>query len=264
MAASTRFVRPDQATVISEPVPPEYRESIRIPPEALMVRRMYFNPTVGAPGPQGFLVEMPGPSINMAHFHEVDQFQLFFGSRGGWYKRHPLPALTVHYTDAYSTYGPFGSDTDETFKFLTLRPMRSGVAGYMPGAREVLVSQGKLARGRKRNYSVEVTLDAALPAGASEHRMLIDREPDGLAAELISLGPGTVTEAIARDFQSVGRYYYVVRGSIERDGSTFGVDSLGWAGSDEQFPDLVAGSTGCDVLALDFPSQWHPSDEPVE
>jgi hypothetical protein len=264
MAASARFVRPDQATVISEPVPPEYRESIRIPPERHLVRRMYFDPRTDAPGPQGFLVEMPGPSTNMAHFHEVDQFQLFFGSDGGWYKRHPLPALTVHYTDAYSTYGPFGSNTSETFKFFTLRPVRSAVAGYMPGAREVLMSQGKLARGRKRNYSAEVTIDAALPAGSSEHRMLIEREPDGLAAELISLGAGSIADAPTKDFQSVGRYYYLVRGSIERDGSTYGVDSLGWAGSDERFPSLVAGSAGCDVLALDFPSQWCPSDETIE
>jgi hypothetical protein len=264
MAASTEFVRPDQATVVSELISAEYRESIRIPAGQPMVRRMYFNPQVDAPGPQGFLVEMPGPSINMAHFHEVDQFQLFFGNNGGWYKRHPLPALTVHYTDAYSTYGPFGSDTEETFRFFTLRPMRSGVAGYLPGARDLLMHRGRAAIRRRRNYSVEVALAGKPPAGESEQRTVMEREADGLAAHMISLGPGAIAVSTAKDFQSVGRYYCLVRGSLERDGSIFGVDSLGWVGSDAEFPSLVAGPAGCDLLALDFPAAWCPTSEPDE
>jgi hypothetical protein len=254
------FVRPDRVTILADPIAPEYQESIRIPPERALVRRMYFDPPLGGtPGPQGFFVEMPGPCTNMAHFHEVDQFQLFFGGSSGWYKRHPLPALTVHYSDAYSTYGPFGSSSDETFRFLTLRPVRSAVAGYMPGARDLLMREGSHLLRRRRNYSVEVTLDRGLPAGESGEQILIDRESDGLAARLISLGPGSVAHGPARDPGSVGRYYYVARGSIEREGTTFGVDSLGWLGSNDLPSPLIAGSDGCDILALDFPSQGHPT-----
>jgi hypothetical protein len=264
VTVSGLFVRPERATVIAEPVGAEYRENIRLPAGRPLVRRMYFDPpSGGTPGPQGFLVEMPGPCTNMAHFHEVDQFQLYFGSNGSWYKRHPLPALTVHYTDAYSTYGPFGSSNDETFRFLTLRPVRSGVAGYLPGARDLLMREAKPTQRRRRNYEIEVSLDGALADGETEQQTLIGRESDGLAAQLISLGPGSAADGPTRDPRSAGRYYYVLRGSIETEGTTFGLDSLGWLGSDDPVPTLVAGQAGCDILALDFPSQWRPTAEAV-
>jgi hypothetical protein len=191
---------------------------------------------------------MASPCETGAHFHDVNQFQLFFGGNAGWYQRHPLAPLTVHYTDAFSTYGPFGSIDDETFRFFTLRPMRSELAGFMPEDRSLLARRGK------RNYSVEVTLGAELPSRASERRMLIERETDGLFAELISLGPGAVVDAPPQDTRCAGRYYCVVQGSIDQGGTNCGVDSLGWADAADPPPTLSAGRSGCDLLVLQFPA----------
>ena len=263
MTGAGLFVGLDQVKVLSEKVGLEFRDNIRIPPDLSLVRRMYFDPpTEDAPGPQAFLVEMPGPCTNMAHFHEIDQFQLFFGGNSSWYKRHALPPLTVHYSDAYSTYGPFGSSSEETFRFLTLRPVRSVVAGYMPWARKMLERQGRLTHRRRRNFSVELTLDTSVSDGGSVERTVIEPEADGLAAKAISLAPGVSFDGPARDERSAGRYYYVARGSIENEGTVVGAGSVGWLGSDDLVPVLTAASGGCDLVVLDFPSQRNPSAEP--
>ena len=58
-------------------------------------------------GPQAFLIETyPPEQQTAAHFHSTDQFQIFFPAEGAYYQRTEIRSPLLHYSDAYTTYGP--------------------------------------------------------------------------------------------------------------------------------------------------------------
>src|SRR5215470_18719270 len=73
--------------------------------------------------PVGFLTQRPRGDIIPPHFHEVDQFQVVVDGRGTIGK-HALEPVTVHYTDAYTPYGPITTVGDGML-FYTLRAQES-------------------------------------------------------------------------------------------------------------------------------------------
>jgi len=55
--------------------------------------------------PMAFLVEMGPGAVTRPHFHQADQFQVVVAGRGMLGDRE-FSDGAVHYTDAYSAYGP--------------------------------------------------------------------------------------------------------------------------------------------------------------
>ena len=55
--------------------------------------------------PMAFLVEKGPGAVTRPHFHQADQFQVVVAGRG-MLGDHELRDGAVHYTDAYSAYGP--------------------------------------------------------------------------------------------------------------------------------------------------------------
>lgn len=207
------------------------------------------SPTEELPGPQAFLVEAPDHSRTGAHFHPVDQFQVFFPSEGTWYQREELGSVTVHYADAYATYGPFGSG-EGGFDFYTLRARSTIVNAFMPGSRDKLVRKGR------RNLHVELgnLLGHQLAAGAHETHAVFAPEADGLAAYLLAGGPDAVVvapESVARGGE--GTYFCVLTGSVVGDGADHGARALAWRGPGVTPDVLHAGDAGFEVLVLQFP-----------
>lgn len=185
--------------------------------QATPLHEYFGRPGLSVPGPQAFMGEWPAGSSIDAHFHSANQFQVFFGVPGAWYKGHPLETTVVHYADAYVTYGPFGTATD-WMKFFTLRQEASTYTGFMPQDRDHLV---KVAQ--HRNLSVEVGR-----AAAGERHELIAEEADGLAAVQAHLAPGETLD-LTGDRPHGGTYVCVTR---ERCGSTTpSLVSSRWAGS---------------------------------
>src|SRR5215467_525480 len=71
------------------------------------------------PGPEGFMLKFrPGAGLP-AHFHDVNQFQVFFGSPGATFGRHAIPELMVHYAAAGTLYGPFAAGAEVPLVMLT-------------------------------------------------------------------------------------------------------------------------------------------------
>ena len=93
-------------------------------------------------GPEAFLVDYGPQRTTPAHFHSVDQFQVFFGAPGARYQRHQIPAVELHYADAFVTYGPFFTG-EERMKFFTLRPCQGQFKGEMPSERHKLHYRGR-------------------------------------------------------------------------------------------------------------------------
>jgi hypothetical protein len=201
------------------------------------------------PTPQAMLVEsFPADSTLGAHFHDVDQFQLFFPSEGAWYQRTPIEHTMVHYADAYTTYGPFGSGASD-LSFYTLRPEHALVSGPMPGSRDLLVSGGP-----RRNLHVDVPeIDAGPPEGAS-CRSLFSKHADRLDVFHVRGRVGTALPC-PPSVGTGGQYYVVLGGSVRWGAVTLGMKSLGWVGPEAARPSLtVEGDRPAEVLVLQFPS----------
>src|SRR4051812_35939773 len=55
-----------------------------------------------------------------AHFHEVDQFQIIMEGKG-LFGRHNVSPYCVHFSRAYTPYGPLLSHQDTGWAFLVMR-----------------------------------------------------------------------------------------------------------------------------------------------
>jgi hypothetical protein len=86
--------------------------------------------------PMAFLVEKWPGGVTRPHFHQADQFQVVVAGRG-MLGDHDFSDGAVHYTDAYSAYGPIVAEKPGIWWFTRRNHWDPG-ARYMPAEREVL------------------------------------------------------------------------------------------------------------------------------
>jgi hypothetical protein len=209
---------------------------------------------VDGPGPQIYVNELdPGVEL-AAHFHKVDQFQVFFGGNGATFLRKSIPDLMVHYTDAYSTYGPFRAAIDHSLAYATIRAHSSNFGGVMPGARAHLPYRGR------RHASLGVdgwTVDALPSPGNVEIDELLHDASDALQVRLVKLGPQAFV-TLESPSDTSGRSYCIVSGEIVWGERLLGDRTIGWSDSRARGPELRGGLRGCGLLILDFPAPATP------
>ncbi|MGE3621219.1 MAG: hypothetical protein AB7L84_12230 [Acidimicrobiia bacterium] len=228
---------------------------LRVPDGAHAVLRDYFGAAQAAgDGPQAFLVEdYPVDSQLGAHFHDVDQFQVFLPAPGAYYQRTPLDAPMVHYADRYTTYGPFGSG-EPGFAFLTLRRHAAAVTAFMPRSRDLLA--GRPGRNRHVRVAGRDRAPADGPAGHGvEVEALFGPDPDRMAASVVTIEAGA-TASLAEDEGSDGRYLLVLDGTAETaEGRRLGPLSLGWSDPGGAPVVLRGGADGARVVVMQFPGR---------
>jgi hypothetical protein len=194
-------------------------------------------------GPQCFRVEIPQPEFKInAHFHFVDQFQVVI-SGGGTLARRPYEALTVHYTDSYTTYGPIVVGGDGLGWF-TFRCQSDTGAQVMPGARP------KLTRRPGRSFTCAVPETVAAGDGEVTMRTVIGVHPDGLASYDVCAGPGA--SVIEPAVGGSGRYSLVVEGTVTCDGGELAPQSVIFSRPGDVVA-YTAGPTGARVVVLQLP-----------
>jgi hypothetical protein len=76
-------------------------------------------PEPGVLYPMAFLVEKEPHAVVKPHFHQADQYQVVVQG-GGRLGTHDVGTVAVHYTDAWSAYGPIVA-ADEGISWFTLR-----------------------------------------------------------------------------------------------------------------------------------------------
>lgn len=201
--------------------------------------------------PMAFLVEQSAGSTVQAHFHAANQFQVVVAGRGTL-GRHEVAPISVHYTNAFSSYGPLRAG-EEGLHYVTLRN------GYDPGARYVPGAAVEL-RGRPRRFR-EATADPG-PALATEDLAalaessvegLLPPAADGLAAWRHRLPPGARLrgpDPAAGD----GQYWVVTAGSLSAGGAApMPRLSCAFVFPDDAAPETTAGPGGAEVLVLQYP-----------
>jgi hypothetical protein len=187
--------------------------------------------------------------VTGAHFHPVDQFQVFFPSPGAWYQRSQISTILLHYADAYTTYGPFGT-SDHGFSFFTLRARSTVENHFMPGSRDRMI--------RHSGRNIHVAVDRKIGKEQSENSFLvtkvIESDSDELAAYFVTAGAGARVTSPEADNHG-GVYYCLLNGSVIDGQSCKQGKALAWRHPGETPIELQAGEGGFEALVLQFPVQ---------
>lgn len=195
--------------------------------------------------PMAFLVEQDPGTTAHAHFHQQDQFQLVVNGKGTM-GLHDAGPVTVHFTGAYTAYGPIKADPEQGIWYMTLRN------GFDPGARFMERAENRAflrgIAGRRHREGVA----GPLPAPTAPVETLLGPEADGMGSWRYSLRPG---EALTGPDPATGRgqYWAVVRGSLLSGDRVLGERSLAFVLPDEAAFHATAGDTGAEVVVMQFP-----------
>lgn len=215
----------------------------RIPPGVEYRLTDYFG-TSGAvkAGPQSFLAETDGEkAVISPHFHKVDQFQIFW-TRVKFGKRLAEPVF-VHYTDAFTIYGPIMA-IDDGLSYLTVRSKSDPGPRFMPGSR---AERKRRPAGRHLKFSVGMR---AVDPCAPEVETLAGPYDDGLGVHVVTLPPGGSLPSLQP--ASAGIHFLVLDGSLSYEGREHPPLSIFFV--DNEPPEgAVSGPLGLAALVLQFP-----------
>lgn len=198
----------------------------------------------GEISPQAFLIEQSGGRIR-AHFHYVDQFQVFVAG-SGTLGAHPVAPLTVQFAAARTGYGPIESDHGVSYFTFRAQPDETG-AQYLPEARP------RMGAGRRRSLVVpRIALDGVGAKRSLESLELLTRESDALAVFVARIPPGSPIQL--PDFQgSNGVSVLVASGSVDIDSRSYPSWSCLYLDPETQAFVGWAGSDGAELIFMRYP-----------
>jgi rubredoxin len=199
--------------------------------------------------PMAFLAEATPHRLLRTHFHTVDQFQVMYNGYGTLGK-HPATRGAVHFSRAYTPYGPI-SYGDKGLGFITLRAHRDPGAQYLPEARDVLEKVAK-----RTPWQTTVMPDFDLDPGERGVAMKaldgLEGHDDGLGGWSVKMTAGA--KAYAPDpSRGDGQYIIVMNGGIVHEGKVRKDLTVIWVARNEGPFELVAGPEGLEALVLNFP-----------
>jgi len=199
--------------------------------------------------PMAFLAEGSAHRVLRAHFHTVDQFQVMYNGSGTLGK-HPAAPGVVHFSRAYTPYGPI-TYSDKGLGFITLRAHRDPGAQYMPESRDVLE---KVAERTPWQITVVPDFELALGERGVAMKALdgLTGHADGLGGWSVKMAPGV--KAYAPDpSKGDGQYIVVMKGGVLHERKLRTDLTIIWVSNNEGPFELVAGPEGMEGLILNFP-----------
>lgn len=209
------------------------------------VTDLFSAPLATGPGPQCFYVESLTPSSTIRpHFHVVDQFQVFLEGDGRLGSA-PVEPVLVHYSDAYTPYGPIVAGPVGV-RYMTLRTAGDPGGRPMPEARQERLRLGG------RHITVRIPTDAP-PGGFYD---LVAPHGDGLAVHVLDLGPGEARRAPSPSHG--GRHILVVSGGLVLEGRIHPRGSVVYGSPSDEPLEVVAAEEGLSLLVLQFPEPDRP------
>ncbi len=195
--------------------------------------------------PHAFLAEGTPHRVIGTHFHIVDQYQVIV-SGGGVLGKHPLVTHAVHFSRAYTPYGPLVAD-DKGLGFLTLRSTRDPGAQHLPKAKETLLGVPD-----RKPWQVTEAPNFSGNGDVILNPFAAIKDDAGLAAYSVKLKPGA--RASAPDpATTAGQYLIITSGSIVYEGKDHKAITIVFVKPNEKSFDLLAGPQGMEALVLNFP-----------
>ncbi|HET7883136.1 MAG TPA: hypothetical protein VFL55_19785 [Acetobacteraceae bacterium] len=211
-------------------------------------------PKAGVLYPMAFLVEKDAHAVVKPHFHQADQYQVIVQG-GGRMGTHSVATVAVHYTDAWSAYGPIVA-ADEGISWFTLRNAWDSGARYMPAARD------QLRAARQQNLQHREATAPSLGVASPEELARTERvscaeviaqTPDGMATWRYRLPPGASVSG-PDPCEGGGQFWIVLSGSASAGGAAdLPPNSCLFVAPDGGALAVLAGSGGAEALCLQFP-----------
>ena len=194
--------------------------------------------------PTAFLVEYDPDRFSNAHYHPLDQFQVLVKGKGT-FGRHDISPYSVHFSRAFTPYGPLHSDKEAGWAFLTLRSRSNGSKWtdfdklkHMPDRRPW-----------------QITKKIAFPPQGTGIALKHDpdiKDDQGLFTCALTMGPNT--RAVAPDpSKGDGQYIVVVKGSLLQDNREHKALTLVFAKPTENAFQIQAGAQGLEAIILNLP-----------
>jgi hypothetical protein len=211
-------------------------------------------PQAGVLYPMAFLVEKEPHAVTKPHFHQADQYQVIVQG-GGRLGTHEVGTVAVHYTDAWSAYGPIVA-ADDGISWFTLRNAWDPGARYMPAARE------QLRAARRQNLQHREATAPPMPVASARElaslptasgTTVIDPAPDGMASWRYRLPAGaSISGPDPR--AGGGQFWIVLSGCAAAAGAAFlPANSCIFVAPDDGALTMMAGEGGAEALCLQFP-----------
>jgi hypothetical protein len=205
--------------------------------------------------PMAFLVEKEAAAIVHPHFHQADQYQVVVQGSGKL-GLHDIASVAVHYTDAYSAYGPIVA-AEEGVSWFTLRNAWDPGARYMPEHRR------QLREARARYQHREATCGPLPPLTNQELASLTTATGGAVIAETAD-GLGTWRYTVPANGSVTGpepatgggQFWLVSAGSASiLGGALLPVQSCIFVAPEDQAASLLAGPGGADLICMQFPKR---------
>jgi hypothetical protein len=218
-------------------------------PRGTILRTSYFGAMSGdgKPTPRGgqaFLNAFVPGHVIQPHFHAVDQFQIVVRGSATLGK-HVMRPVAIHYTDAFTPYGPILVE-GEGMTFFNFRSRVDGGAQYMPDSRE------RMTRKAGRTIYGNTRLDLATSAGSTRMDAIIEQQEDGLAVYEIVAAPNA---RLKDDLIQGGlRYELVLDGTLEYEGDSLPRDSVVLGDPGDTLRGRRAGPDGVHLLECQLPA----------
>ena len=199
---------------------------------------------------QAYLVRQEAPELR-AHFHEVDQFQVVLDGEGTLGRERAVRGV-VHYTDAFTSYGPIRTDPAVGLAYFTLRRRADIGIHYMPDERE----QRRLRAGAGEHFTV--ALDAgALPPGRLHE---VARTSRGAAAYGVRLASGQRIDPPAGPGDG---YLVVLDGRVVIGETALPAGSLAGFDRLDELDGLAGAGEGGFVAVVAFPTSGSATPGPA-
>jgi hypothetical protein len=204
----------------------------------------------GDPVPMIYLVDQEPNSTIQMHFHQVDQFQVFVGGSGSM-GRHPLAPITVHYTNAFTGYGPLSAGPDG-LQYLTIRAQWDPGLRPLPEAKDERPPAGTFKTRQHTTAALPVASnDALLRLPALTSHPLFDANDSRSCAWRLTIPPYRSFESPAS--RSAPSVVIVCAGFLE-DQRTGGPMSCHFVHAGEAAC-FNSGAAGAELLILQFDAQ---------
>jgi len=192
------------------------------------------------------LHDIPG-RFGETHFHAVDGFQIIVDGKGKL-GRHDVSPYWVHFSRAYTPYGPLQSDRNVGWAMLTLR------ARYDPGAQIFPESRHKLNQvPNRRPWQAAKTITFP-PQGPGIRLQDVPeiKDEQGLFVQTLTMAPHT--HVVAPDPSGGdGQFVVAFKGSLIHDGKEHKAMTVAFIKPVEDAFDIHAGAQGLEGLILNFP-----------
>jgi len=189
---------------------------------------------------------IPG-RLARAHFHEINQFQIIVDGKGKL-GRHDVSPYCVHFSRAYTPYGPLQSDKEVGWGLLTLRTR------YNTGPQRFPDSQEKLKQIPNRR-PWQITKKVSIPAqgpGIILQDVPEIKDKQGLFVHALTMAPHTRTAA-PDPSGGDGQFVVVVKGSLVHNNKEHNALTVAFIKPVEDAFQIHAGAQGLEALILNFP-----------